>query len=195
MYRKLLSYPAGYGLLSALLLLLLAFPAPHALAAPYSIEISKSAQELLVKNGDEIVRRFRIATGKGGSGTKRHSGDNRTPVGNYKIVDFNANSRFHFFMQINYPNAIDAWHGYKNELISAREFKEIIVADVNNALPPQNTSMGGYIGLHGVGDITAEKLSIHDRHNWTEGCIALTNEEISDLRNYVGIGTAVHIRE
>jgi len=31
--------------------------------------------------------------------------------------------------------------------------------------------------------------------NWTEGCIALTNEEINELRNYVAIGTPVVIKE
>ena len=98
-------------------------------------------------------------------------------------------------MQINYPNVLDAWHGYQNDLISSSEFKSIATAYANNNMPPQNTALGGYIGLHGIGDITPEKLDIHGKFNWTEGCIALKNEEISELRNYITIGTQVLIRE
>jgi lipoprotein-anchoring transpeptidase ErfK/SrfK len=98
-------------------------------------------------------------------------------------------------MLINYPNQVDAWHGYIDNRINAREFKQIIVANRNNQVPPQDTVLGGYIGLHGIGEVTEQKLSIHNKENWTEGCIALTNEEISELRNYVTIGTTIQIRE
>jgi len=166
-----------------------------AYASPYSLEIYKSSQQLLVKEGDEIIKRYRIASGKGGNGTKRQSGDNMTPLGSYRIMDFNPNSRFHFFMLLNYPNSVDAWRGYKNQLISARQFKEIIIADKNNILPPQNTSLGGLIGLHGIGEESDDTLSVHDWHNWTEGCVALTNTEIMELREFVSIGTTVLIKE
>ncbi|MEX2352539.1 MAG: L,D-transpeptidase, partial [Gammaproteobacteria bacterium] len=135
------------------------------------------------------------ASGKGGDGTKRQMGDNKTPLGSYRIMEFNADSRFHFFMLLNYPNSVDAWRGYKNQLISAHQFKQIIIANKSNALPPQDTSLGGYIGLHGIGDETEDVLSVHDWHNWTEGCVALRNQEISELRNFVTIGTPVHIKE
>ena len=161
----------------------------------YSLEVSKSSQELVVKNGDQIIKRFNISVGRGGDGTKRKIGDNKTPIGTYKIVDFNEDSRFHFFMLINYPNQRDAWHGYIDNLINARQYKQIVTATQNNILPPQNTELGGYIGLHGIGEVTEDKLSIHNKGNWTEGCIALTNEEISELRKYVTIGTSIEIKE
>lgn len=182
-------------LLPTLLLLLGVIGSPAAQADHYVIEIYKSSRELLIKEGDDIVREFRVAFGKGGAGMKRQSGDNKTPVGEYKIVEFKEDSKFHFFMHLNYPNSRDAWHGYMNQLIDGREFKEIVAAAISGALPPQDTSLGGYIGLHGIGDLTAEKVSIHENHNWTEGCIALSNEEIIELRQYVTRGTPVLIRE
>jgi len=183
-------------LITGLALLSLALaPVVMASGNSYSLEVSKSSQELIVKDGDQVIKRFRISIGRGGDGTKRQRGDNKTPIGTYKILDFKANSRFHFFMLINYPNQVDAWHGYIDNRINAREFKQIIVANRNNQVPPQNTVLGGYIGLHGIGEITEQKLSIHNKENWTEGCIALTNEEISELRNYVTIGTTIQIRE
>ena len=59
----------------------------------------------------------------------------------------------------------------------------------------QNTPLGGAIGIHGIGEITEEKLEIHRTINWTKGCIALTNDEIDDLLHYIGVGTKVVINE
>jgi murein L,D-transpeptidase YafK len=170
------------------------FPA-GALCADYEVVIHKNNQELIVKEGGRIVRTFRVATGKGGNGAKRQLGDKKTPIGVYKVMNFKANSKFYFFMQLNYPNLIDAWYGYKNEVITAAEFKKIASAYKNKQMPPQDTALGGQIGIHGLGDVTEQKLSIHQGYNWTEGCIALTNDQINDLRKYVKIGTQVVIRE
>lgn len=161
----------------------------------YELEISKTEQQLIVRNDTQIIKTYRIASGKGGAGTKRRLGDNKTPVGSYKIVDFKQDSKFHYFMQIDYPNLLDAWHGYKDKLISAKDFKQIASAYKNKKIPPQHTALGGYIGIHGIGDVTREKLKIHELHNWTEGCIALKNNEINELRQYVSIGTRVLITE
>ncbi len=161
----------------------------------YQIEISKSAQELSLKKGNQIVMTYRIALGSGGKGAKRQLGDKKTPVGNYQLVEFKADSKFYYFMQIDYPNLLDAWYGYKNEIITATEFKQIATAFKNKQMPPQDTALGGYIGIHGLGKVTDKKLDIHDMHNWTEGCVALKNEEINDLRKYVSIGTQVIINE
>ena len=161
----------------------------------YQIDISKSEKLLLVKKGEQTVRQFQISLGKGGKGTKQRIGDKKTPIGVYSISDFKSDSKFHYFMQINYPNLIDAWYGYKNNIITAKEFKRIAFALKENQRPPQDTPLGGYIGIHGLGDTTNERLKIHESFNWTEGCIALTNDEINTLRQYVSIGTRVTIRE
>ena len=161
----------------------------------YQLEISKSEKELLVKKGDETIKRFDIALGKGGKGTKKRLGDKKTPVGVYKITDFKADSKFHYFMQLDYPNTLDAWYGYKDKIISAREFKQIAFAFKDKQRPPQNTALGGYIGIHGLGDSTEERRKIHESFNWTEGCIALKNKEITALRQFVSIGTRVVIKE
>ena len=161
----------------------------------YLLKVSKSEQELKVMKGDQIVSRYRIAYGKGGDGTKRKLGDNKTPVGTYKVMDFKDDSKFHYFMQINYPNLLDAWYGYKDHIINAHEFREIATAFKHKQKPPQDTGLGGFIGIHGLGEVTEQKLKIHDTVNWTEGCIALKNEEVNELRKYVSIGTRIIISE
>ncbi len=177
------------------ILVLLPFAPVHATEDDYQLEISKSEQELIVKKGDVLVRRFHIALGKGGKGTKQRVGDKKTPVGVYKITNFKADSKFHYFMQINYPNLLDAWYGYKNKIITAREFRQIAFAVKDRRRPPQDTALGGYIGIHGLGESTEKRLEIHESFNWTEGCIALKNSEINALRQYVSIGTRVTIKE
>ncbi len=172
-------------------LLVVSYPTVY--AGTLALEVYKAEQALIVRDGATIIKKYRIASGRGGAGTKMQIGDKKTPTGEYKILEFRENSRFHFFMQINYPNQVDAWYGYKNELINGEQFKEIIKASKTNELPPQDTRLGGYIGLHGIGEITDEKISIHERHDWTEGCIALTNEEILELRQFVTIGTPILI--
>lgn len=161
----------------------------------YDVVISRSSQELKIMNGEQIIKQFHIAYGKGGKGAKRIMGDKKTPLGVYKIINFKGNSQFHYFMQIDYPNLLDAWYGYKNKVISAAEFKYISTAIKNDNIPPQDTKLGGFIGIHGIGETNKEKLTIHEAINWTQGCIAMTNEEINLLRKYVGIGTRVTINE
>lgn len=165
------------------------------LAAPYTIEINKSDRTLVVRQDREVIRQYSISHGRGGKGTKIRAGDNKTPTGTYRAVDFKSNSKFHFFIQLNYPNPLDAWRGYRNEIISAAEFKQIVLAYRRRSLPPQDTGLGGYIGIHGIGRTTDEKNRIHEAHNWTEGCIAVKNEEINELRRYIPLGTRVVIRE
>jgi len=166
-----------------------------AVEGQYDLVISRSSQELTIMNGEEIIKHFRITYGKGGKGAKRLLGDKKTPLGVYKIVNFKGNSKFHYFMQLDYPNLLDAWYGYKNKVITANEFKNITTAIKNHDIPPQDTKLGGYIGIHGLGETTDQKLAIHNEVNWTQGCIAMTNEEINDLKRYVDIGTRVIINE
>ncbi|MBI1732014.1 MAG: L,D-transpeptidase [Gammaproteobacteria bacterium] len=177
--------------------ILTASPAPAMDLPPprYALEVSRSRNELVVKDGDQIIRRYRASIGRGGLGVKRQRGDDTTPVGAYHIVDFKSDSRFHFFMLLDYPNLVDGWHGYRMQTIDAAEFKAIAAAYRERATPPQNTGLGGYIGIHGIGDVSAKKLDIHRSQNWTRGCIALRNEEINELREYVTRGTRVTIRE
>jgi murein L,D-transpeptidase YafK len=180
-------------LLPCLLLAIIAFYATPSWA--YELHVIKSKRVMLVTDGSRVTKRFRISGGKGGHGAKMRQGDNRTPVGTYRIVDFNPASRFHLFMLLDYPNLKDAVFGLENRRINHPQFDRIVEALKDGKTPPQNTALGGMIGIHGIGPINDQKLHIHREFNWTNGCIALTNEEISELKQYVGIGTKVVIQE
>jgi lipoprotein-anchoring transpeptidase ErfK/SrfK len=38
-------------------------------------------------------------------------------------------------------------------------------------------------------------VEVHNRFNWTNGCIALTNEQIDELAGWAVVGTRISIRE
>ncbi len=181
--------------LNALILIFTLSFMPFAQASEYQILISKKNKELILEKAGEVVKKYHIASGKGGKGTKRRQGDSKTPLGVYRISKFKESSRFHYFIQLDYPNLIDAWYGYKNKTIDSKDFKRIASAYKKREAPPQDTKLGGFIGIHGLGVENEEKLTIHQEINWTEGCIALTNAEINDLRKFIGVGTPVIIKE
>ncbi len=161
----------------------------------YTILISKKKNELIVQRDEQLIKKYHIASGKGGIGTKQRRGDNKTPIGVYRVSEFRQSDRFHYFIQLDYPSLIDAWYGYKNQTIDANDFKRITSAHKNKQNPPQDTPLGGFIGIHGLGQTTPKKLDIHQTFDWTNGCIALKNEEVTDLRQFIQVGTQIIIQE
>jgi murein L,D-transpeptidase YafK len=161
----------------------------------YSLEIDKSERSLVVRADGRVVRKFQVALGRGGQGDKRIRGDNKTPLGSYHITDFNDASPFLLFMRLNYPNVKDAFYGLRSHLVSQSEFQQIVAAARRGETPPQNTDLGGAIGIHGLGEETPDRLKIQRRLDWTRGCIGMTNAQVTELRRYVEIGTLVTIRE
>ena len=183
-----------YWLLLTALLALAAMSAPL-LAASYDIEVNKKTRVLIVRDGERVRATFPIALGSGGPGDKHKLGDNKTPVGTYRIVSVNNNTAFDTFMRLNYPNVKDAFYGLKSRLISRPEFDRIVAALRHNEVPPQNTRLGGAIGIHGLGDETPEKVHIQNKLDWTQGCIALRNHDLHELQSFIDVGTRVLIVE
>lgn len=165
------------------------------LASAYELEVSKSRRVLLVRDGQQVKATFQVALGRGGKGDKNRLGDNKTPIGTYRIVGVSDSGAFDTFLRLNYPNVKDAFYGLKRALITRRDFDRIVSALRHNQVPPQNTRLGGAIGIHGLGEETPEKVHIQNKLDWTQGCIALRNHDLHALRSYVDVGTRVVITE
>jgi murein L,D-transpeptidase YafK len=99
-------------------------------------------------------------------------GDGRTPVGDYILDWRNPNSQYHKSIHVSYPNARDQ-----------------AVAQALG-VPP-----GGMIMLHGLPNhiqsqtVRAEYL----RRDWTNGCIAVQDNEIDEIWRLVRDGTPIRI--
>jgi murein L,D-transpeptidase YafK len=154
--------------------------------------IDEKKDSLMVMRGSEIVERFdNIAFGIRGVGTKRQRGDGITPIGVFRVSWFNPQSRFAFFIGLNYPNLTYITQAYQEKRIDKATYEQARRALLGGYVPPQDTLLGGQIGIHGIG---AGDLEVHRSFNWTNGCIALDNEQIHRLVPWVEKGTRVVIR-
>ncbi len=132
-----------------------------------------------------------IAIGSAGAGRKRHSGDNITPLGRFRVGWINPHSRFDIFIGLDYPDVQYARLGLHDGRIDQQSYRRIRAALAASRRPPQDTSLGGYIGIHGVG---AGSAWVQANFDWTDGCIALSNRQIRRLTHWVKPGTRVVIR-
>lgn len=135
------------------------------------IIVLKSEHKLMVYAKDELLKTYTISLGKDPIGDKMFEGDNRTPEGDYFITDKNASSAFHKNLGISYPN---------NE-------------DIEQAAR-LNKNVGGGIKIHGLKNGQGYIGKFHGFLDWTAGCIALTDEEVDELYEYVPIGTPITIK-
>ena len=165
-------------------------------AAPAADEIwllvDTTAETLKVMRGDQVLWRVEgIAIGRGGAAHGRRKGDGRTPKGRYHVAWITRHSKYRLFIGLDYPNRVDAERAWRQGLIGDRDRKRILDAFWHGRLPPQDTPLGGGIGIHGLGRADPR---LHAGSDWTQGCIALTNDQIERLRHWVRIGTLVVIR-
>jgi len=160
-------------------------------AEEYVLVDIKSDRLELRHEGKAVDTFDNIAIGVAGAGIKRKRGDGVTPYGSFRITSINRASKFHIFIGLNYPTTEYATRGLAAGVISQKEFDDITAAEREHRLPPQNTTLGGWIGIHGIGQ---GSLEIHKTVNWTDGCVALTNRQIEDLVKLVRPGMLVIIR-
>lgn len=145
-----------------------------------------------VKQGDITLASFdNISIGRQGVGHKQKFGDDITPLGKYKITYINDDSHFRKFFGLNYPSPSDAGLALSDERISYAEYQQIMQAHDNNVVPPQETGLGGQIGIHGVGSGNKKIQGLFD---WTHGCVALSNQQLDKLEKWVYKGMQVQIK-
>jgi murein L,D-transpeptidase YafK len=153
--------------------------------------IDTVSRTLEVVQGDQVKQIFHnISVGRNGYSFDHHEGDGRTPLGVFHVAWINPNSRFHLFFGLDYPNQNYAEEAFRRKLIDFDTYFAIRKALHRGELPPQDTPLGGHIGIHGLGH---GSRFIHETTNWTQGCVALTNEQIDQLAQWVTLGTKVVI--
>ena len=135
------------------------------------IVIRKSARVLDLYRGEVLLKKYRIALGADPIGPKSREGDHRTPEGRYRIDYRKADSSFHRALHISYPSVED----------SAR------AANVG-------VNAGGIIMIHGIRNGLGWLGRLHRLSDWTDGCVAVSNEEIEELYRAAPDGTIVELR-
>lgn len=136
-----------------------------------SIVIEKSMRRMTLFNAGLPVRTYDVALGRNPVGRKERIGDYRTPEGLYHIDARNPFSRYHRGLHVSYPNADD--------LARAR----------TTGIPA-----GGDIMIHGLPNGQGSAGAAHREFDWTNGCVAVTDDEIDEIWASVPVGTPVRIK-
>lgn len=150
--------------------------------------VRKSERVLVATCAGGAERRLPVALARA-PGPKRASGDQSLPEGDYRIAGPARPSRFHRFLPIDYPAPADAVRGLAEGRLSRADHDAILTAHRRGLLPPQQTPLGGHIGLHGEGRRWRGDLQL----DWTEGCVALTDSDIDWLSERTPAGTPIRI--
>jgi murein L,D-transpeptidase YafK len=145
----------------------------------------------VLRDGTPVLKLRGAAFGRGGIGKIHVQGDGRTPLGIFHVAWIDHQSPFHLFFGLDYPTVKQAVLGFKRGIIDKQLLERIKRANTSGSLPPQDTALGGYIGIHGLGK---GSLWMHQHFNWTQGCVALTNAQIEKLSQWLAIGTRVVIQ-
>jgi len=178
-------------LLPLLALLLTTLPAYAEEEQPWLL-IDTRAERLVVMEGEQELATFEeISIGRNGTSQNKVQHDQTTPLGRFRITWVAEETPFYRFFGLDYPNRERSDRALRDGLISKQTYRRIRHYQKLGQTPPQRTALGGHIGIHGIGK---GDLTIHQQFNWTNGCIALTNEQIKQLEPYIEIGTVVEIR-
>lgn len=134
------------------------------------ILISKKARKLTLFRNGKPLKTYLVALGRQPAGAKTMEGDGKTPEGSYIIDRRNPHSQFHRALHISYPDTAD-----------------------RRRAAARGVSPGGDIMIHGLPNGMGKIGAMHRAYDWTEGCIALTDEEIDEVWRVAPNGTRVDI--
>lgn len=156
----------------------------------------KHAYQISLCEKGQVKHTLPIALGQQGRQRKMTDGDNRTPVGEYRITQkargpFDGDYGAYLgaaWLRLNYPNANDARTALIEKRITKKEHDRIAAATLHDSLAPTDTALGGGIGIHGwISDWPDGK------HHLTWGCLSLRNADLLQLHDWVSKGTRVLI--
>ncbi|MGH6782596.1 MAG: L,D-transpeptidase family protein [Sphingomonadaceae bacterium] len=134
------------------------------------IVVKKSERRMELYREGHVIASYRVSLGLNPNGHKQREGDFRTPEGSYRLTRRNAESEFFLAVQVSYPEAAD--------IKLARKY---------------GWSPGGLIMVHGLPNVPKYPRDRYLNTDWTDGCIALSNEDMLDFWLLTGQGTPIEI--
>ena len=143
---------------------------PVALKADRVVVLKKERTLELLSQG-KIIKTYKVALGGEPAGPKARQGDHRTPEGSYILDRRNAHSQFYKSIHISYPSVADRAHAAK-----------------------LHVSPGGDVFVHGLPNGYGWVGKEHRLKDWTDGCIAVTNEEMDEIWRALPDVTPIEIK-
>lgn len=149
-------------------------PQPYAAEDPFapaeSVVVHKRERRLELMRDGKVFRSYRVSLGLNPTGHKEREGDFRTPEGEYSLTRRNSHSDFFLSIQVSYPNDQDARR-----------------ARADGARP------GGNIMIHGLPNVLRYARERYLANDWTDGCIALSNEDMLEVWLFTQTNTPIRI--
>ena len=153
-----------------LLSFLIALPVGARITMADHVVVNKSERRLYLMQGNNVLREYKIALGLAPAGHKKQEGDFRTPEGKYLLTRRLVDSDFFMAIEISYPN--------RDDLASA----------LKSGVDP-----GGYIMIHGQPVNPKKPARYYENYDWTNGCIAVSNEAMTDIWQFTRVNTPITI--
>ena len=135
------------------------------------VVVLNKERKLMLMSGATVLKTYRIALGGDPVEPKVRQGDHKTPEGNYVLDRRSSHSKFYKAIHVSYPNSTDGARARK-----------------------LGASPGGDIFVHGLPNGYGRVGAAHRLVDWTDGCIAVTNDEIDEIWRAVPNGTPIEIR-
>jgi len=132
--------------------------------------VYKDERKMMLMKNREVLKTYQISLGKTPVGPKEREVDKKTPEGQYVLDWRNPDSKYHLSIHISYPNDEDKRNAE------------------SKGVPP-----GGDIMIHGCPNGFGWNWKYYKVNDWTDGCIAVNNEEIEEIWNVVENGTEIEI--
>ena len=134
------------------------------------VVVFKKERTLTLMRHGETLKVYKVALGSEPLGAKQRQGDHKTPEGSYVLDRRNSKSRFYRSLHVSYPDA-----------------RQKTLASQHGINP------GGDIMIHGLPNGFGWLGKTHLVKDWTDGCIAVTNEEMDEIWMAVDDGTPINI--
>lgn len=135
------------------------------------IVVMKSTRTMTLESNRRAIKTYKVALGGEPIGAKEREGDHKTPEGEYFVDAKNPHSQFYLALHLSYPNAADRARARK-----------------------LGAGPGGDVEIHGLGKKFGWIGARHRLTDWTDGCVAVTNEEIEEIFRMVAVGTRVELK-
>jgi murein L,D-transpeptidase YafK len=122
------------------------------------VVVRKSQRQLALMHGGNLVRAYHVQLGLNPVGQKERSGDFRTPEGSYRLERRNPRSDFFLSLKVSYPNEQDMRRAHAH-----------------------HWETGGSIMIHGLPNTLKHEPEYYEGHDWTDGCIAVSNADMVEI--------------
>jgi murein L,D-transpeptidase YafK len=143
----------------------------EALRAADQVLVVKSERRLYLIRDGRPYRSYKVVLGLNPVGHKEREGDFRTPEGRYRLDGRNTASDFFLSIHLSYPSPED--------VARARS---------------HHWRPGGSIMIHGLPNVPRRPVDYYKSTDWTDGCIALANDDMLEVWLLTRSDTPIEIR-